>query len=478
MPFMVDESRITNELYTLLQIKKIPLVGDVQSNLRIPMGPLYYYLGMPALYIGQFDPRSLGLLNVFIGIVSVALSWRIASRLFDVKVACITALTFALSMAFVSYSNKPFPPALLLILVPLYYLSLWEAIKNRALRAVFVAGFLAGMILHVHISGIVVLPLTFILWIALTRQTHFSHLITLASGYLLALSPLIVFNLRHQFYHWTSFSTTILARLQNQENHPGDLIINNYTNSFLALTVSPFFPPLITTIALIQFGIGLYLLVTRWKKGDLFAQFLVLTFFITLLLTYPFLALLSQEDTKAYHLLPLAISFWLLQMLIVSRFWKERMYRTLFITVWAFGIAIFLHYHLTKTPDTVPLPRMQQVARYIAESSTKTQRANLLSLEDSDILAHPYRYFVTINGIVLLGAEGFGQSDAIYVLANSLQKVLRAQYNELYAPGPYDVENGWVITDSLKLYKLRYRHPGRAVATEPAWPIIAADIPL
>lgn len=477
MPFFVDESRIANDIFQLNKNRKIPLIGDVQSNLKIPSGPLYYWLGMPVLIIGNNDPRSLAYLDILLGLLGIAITMWFVQKTIGGNGSTITGILLAMSPAFTAYSNKPFPPVLLLIIIPLFYATLYQAVVQRSTRWLVCTGIMAGLSLHVHLAGVIVGSIAFLVgviyfWRSLSLKTG----IFFAIGYFLPLAPLILFNLRHNWYHWQMFAQPVGQRI-GANFSTADFILYQGISPLIDKMVHPLVPPYLTIFAIVQLGIGLFLIYKQKTQITRLMQYLVISFLTTVSITFLFMSVISIEERSAHHILPLVFSYWFLHLGIIDQLKTERILHTLFTITWIVAGVSFALYHMTKVPDTSPIQTMDKV-RSIMHDQRHESNVNVVALLESDTAALPYRYFATIEGVNVLSLNDFEKSNVIFVLAPSLSSVVTAKYRELAAGGPYDVTDGWVLTDKQRLYKLRYRHPSKPASSDSAWPTIAPQVPM
>ena len=96
VPFLGDQGRDLLEIYLSLKNNQIPLIGPL-SNQDVHGGPIYYYLLIPSLLIGNFNPLYPTIFLVLFSLGSIFLLYQLTRSLWNNSIAILISLVFATS---------------------------------------------------------------------------------------------------------------------------------------------------------------------------------------------------------------------------------------------------------------------------------------------------------------------------------------------------------------------------------------------
>lgn len=195
-PFDWDQNRDYQAIEAISR-GKATLIGPVaKGEGGFFLGPLYYYLATPAFIVSGGNPLSLPLTSVLLDVLAITailmLLPRLWSRAGSFALATIWTFSFfAIEMSKISWN---------VALLPLYSVLLiyFSTISTRTTYHNLVFGLILGLSWHIHASLIPLIPLL-VLGLILLRHLKVIDLPYIFVGYLFALAPLILFDLRHNF---------------------------------------------------------------------------------------------------------------------------------------------------------------------------------------------------------------------------------------------------------------------------------------
>lgn len=197
---IVFSADIARDFHLLREIeqKKIILIGPRSSVSGLFHGPVWLYLNYPAYLIGKGDPIVIGWYWLFLTVLFLIASFKIAERLFGQSTAYLYALF--LSQYAVFHTKGLFNPHGVFFLLPLFYYLLIKYLEtNKAAYLVFhlVSGTL--LIQFQLAIGIPYLIISSILIIRhLLKNKNYTHLLFFLL-IPLGLINFIAFDLRHNF---------------------------------------------------------------------------------------------------------------------------------------------------------------------------------------------------------------------------------------------------------------------------------------
>lgn len=226
-------------------------IGVSASNVGFYLGPGFVYLNALLLKISR-DPLILAYFGSAFGIITTLSVFWITKTLFDRQTAVYGALFYSASV-FIAYFDRRFWNA-----TPIAFATVWLYYGlmrlSRNPRWLIIVALLLGLSLHIHLSLLVFWPVTLLtIWIN-RQKIAITHYLMAVLSYLLAVSPLIVFDLTHNFDNLTMpfrFAGKFLASNQGTGN-----VLRNLP-AFSKVISNFFFLKLNTNIQ-DEFGLGIH----------------------------------------------------------------------------------------------------------------------------------------------------------------------------------------------------------------------------
>ncbi len=292
--FLKDQGRDMLDIKAIVFDHKLTLIGPYTGLQGVFQGPLYYYLLAIPTAIGKGDPRWPLAFIVALQLVGLIGVYGIGKRFFSPRAGLFAAFLFAVSPVAVAASTYIWSPHLTLPVMTflLYWFFLWlEAPTLR--RFVFVICSL-GLLYHLEIAFAAPLTLVFFfLFTILLKKRFFPKMALIFIAVILFfLSPLFVFDVKHNFITSGSVLRLFSGKTQGlgQSFEPMGKIAGDHLFRFQTLLWSSFVDQkhpisrLLTTF----FGgvIGWFLVWKRDKKLSIVSAIAVLMFIVYLL--YPF----------------------------------------------------------------------------------------------------------------------------------------------------------------------------------------------
>lgn len=241
MTFLGDEGRDVIIVRKLLVEADFFLVGPGTSIGNMYLGPLYYYMMAPALFLANFSPVGPAVEIAILGVITVLIVWLITKEWFGAKGAFIASLLYAISSTVIIYSRSSWNPNIMPFFSILSIYSIWSVWKKFDFKWLFWMGIFLAFALQSHYLSLLLFPtigifylLTIIkLWprkknLVKTKdnfnyQTQRKSFIKYSVFGILALlflmSPLVIFDARHGWRNvssmekfFTERQTTVSAR--------------------------------------------------------------------------------------------------------------------------------------------------------------------------------------------------------------------------------------------------------------------------
>lgn len=195
-PFDWDQNR-DYKVISEIASGKPTLIGPVaKGEGGFFLGPLYYYLVTPVFLISSGNPIALPLTSATLDVITIVMILLLFPRIWSRRATVVLAGIWTVSFFAIEMSKISWNVALL----PLYSILLiyYSLLSIRSRRSNLIFGLLLGLSWHIHASLIPLIPLL-VLYILHLRRLKLTDLPFIILGYIIALSPLILFDLRHNF---------------------------------------------------------------------------------------------------------------------------------------------------------------------------------------------------------------------------------------------------------------------------------------
>jgi len=195
-------------------------------------GPLYEYLLAAMFRLGGANELTLRLASVFIGILTVAVFYRLARQLFAVPVAIAAVLFLASSRWHANFSRVAFDAIMVPLLLVLTVLFLFQALNQRRDSGYVLAGLFVGLGLQTYTAFrlvpvlIVVVVAAFALLGKVVWQEAATRLTLLLVVAAIAATPVIYYARSEPEGFWKRTKTTSVFRDRSPWEARHDLLLS------------------------------------------------------------------------------------------------------------------------------------------------------------------------------------------------------------------------------------------------------------
>ena len=215
MIFLGDEGRdaiIVKEMFTK---HHFPAIGPPTSVGDIYLGPLYYYMMFIPMVLTNFNPVSASVMVALIGVATVFLIYYLGKVWFSRWGGLIAAFLYAISPITINYANFSWNPNPTPFFALIGILGFHKLNKTGNFRWLILTGAATAAALQMHYLSLILIPIFGILWVheVLIRKSKKQPLKKLLSGtiwgiliFLLIMSPLFLFDLRHDFLNYKAIT--------------------------------------------------------------------------------------------------------------------------------------------------------------------------------------------------------------------------------------------------------------------------------
>ncbi len=233
MTFLGDEGRDVVIVRRFLVNGDIFLIGPGTSIGNMYLGPLYYYLIAPALWVFGYSPVGPAVMIAVFGIFTIALVWHVAREWFSSKAGLIAAFLYAIAPTVIVYSRSSWNPNIMPFFSILCVYSIWRVYAKSEFKWLLVIGFSYAFVLQSHYLGLLLAPTLAVFWIlALFKNLKMKIKNFLFCSFLGLvifiglMSPLVIFDSRHGWRNFEAIKTFFVERQSTVSAKPWNALPN------------------------------------------------------------------------------------------------------------------------------------------------------------------------------------------------------------------------------------------------------------
>jgi 4-amino-4-deoxy-L-arabinose transferase-like glycosyltransferase len=208
MTFLGDEGRDVMVALEILE-GNLTLLGPRASAGDFYLGPIYYYMIAPFLWLFNYDPVGPAIMVALVGIATVFLVYYVGKRFFDKRTGLFAAALYAVPPLVITYSHSSWNPNVLPFFSLLTILAIYKAMEmgTKGKKYFILTGFLLGISLQLHyialILGVVVFFYVLLGKLLLHKKilviSAVKNYLQIFAGFIIGFSPFLLFELRHGF---------------------------------------------------------------------------------------------------------------------------------------------------------------------------------------------------------------------------------------------------------------------------------------
>lgn len=417
LTFLGDEGRDVLVVYNILH-GKLTLLGPTSSVGGFFLGPIYYYLMAPFLWLFNYDPVGPAVMVGLFGVITVFLVYKIGNEFFGKAAGIVAAILYAISPLVIAYSRSSWNPNLMPITSLLCLYILYKAIVTKNKWYFVLCGFLLGIAMQLHyLSTFLAVIIVLYIFIANTVESNREYLasflksiktnILVFVGFVVGWSPFLAFEARHEFLNIKSILRFVLAS-EDVGSEGGNFFatVLNVVFRLFARLVAKYPPPeqvsirahgdiaiwfgLVILLMVVALGVFLhqYKEVIKKKSNDFYKYTLLFVWLIVGIFLFGF----YKKPIYDYYFQFMFPLPFLLVGNAFSFLWQKNYWLKL---IGVIGLAILIWINVTGIPFRSAPNRQKDQVKHIADfvlSKTDNKPYNfaLLTLGNSD---HGYRYF-------------------------------------------------------------------------------------
>lgn len=216
MTFLGDEGRDALMIKRILTTGDIPLIGPPTSIGNMYLGPLYYYMMAVPMALSWLNPVAAAVMVALIGSATVGLVYFFSRIWFGMTAAIVASVLYTISPVTITYSRSSWNPNPAPFFALLALLGLYLARKRNNFKWFILSGASLAFAVQMHYLALILLPIYGFLWIyeLVIMRKHKTGMKNFWLGtilsiliFLILMSPLLIFDLKHNWMNFRAIST-------------------------------------------------------------------------------------------------------------------------------------------------------------------------------------------------------------------------------------------------------------------------------
>ncbi len=486
MTFLGDEGRDATVVRRFLTQARPPLIGPGTSIGNMYLGPLYYYMMALPLLLANFNPVGPAIQIAVLGVITVWFVWYAFREWFPTFKgatlqgvysinwgALIAAGLFAISPAAIIYSRSSWNPNIMPFFALLSMWAVWKVWREHKFFWLAVLGISYAFVLQSHYMGLLLAPTIFIflfltfvkIWKDKKQKSYaIRHSLYAIALFLVLMSPLFFFDLRHNWINARALYTFLTVRQETVSIKPWGAIpkipeMLTRVNFTLVSAKTDSGAKALTAGFFLAFAILIYIIIVRKKDARPVnpAYWFLFTWLGVGLVGF---GLYKQNIYDHYLEFLFVVPFILIGAFLSVLFSKGKVLKFSGIGILIYLAVInLINNPLLKEPNNL-LKRSQEVSRKIIKEAGGNPM-NLAVIADSNYEAG-YQYFVELYGGRVLEIDAQNPSTVAGQLFAVCELIPTSKCNPTQNPKAQIASFGWSRVaaqwelDGVIIYKLSH----------------------
>lgn len=449
-----DTARDLIDIMNIWQNKIITIVGEPVNTIsnnptQVLFPSLYLYTGLAGLLLRHFDPVGSVLIDNILTLVSIPLFYLLSNKLLKKKgLALVSTFIYSLSPVTVALTRSFWEPN---IEIPLSVFAWFFFLYKDSWKNYLFAGIISGIIFDIHYMNII--PIALYIFLLLFRKDKKYFWVTV-SGFILAISPLIAFEIKNHFFLTKAFIGTFSGFSTFSQRTLNPFISIDALLYIFGLGPYEYFFPSLFNIGfvyriILDTLLGISFVFCLVRKQKILAFQLVGVVLLALLESWYF------EKTHLIGIRYILTAFPLFVISFVDFISSINKYLLMLplIPMLILSTQIITHkLNPTDIIDYYPLSTVEEISKAII-SDNPTGKYNVTENILGDARSLAFRYYLLRDAKVKPQAvEIYDRIDTLYVITPSLDKTYKESRWEFVASGPKKIIWEKDFGD-LKLYK-------------------------
>jgi len=446
--FLGDQGRDAIIIKRIITGEHFPAIGAPTSVGQVYLGPFYYYFIAPWLLLFKFQPIGLAFGVAVYSSFYLLVNYFIVKELFNKKIALISTIFLSFSSVLIDFSRFSWNPNLLPLFVLLTIYFAIKSLQTNKWHYFFLLGAFLSFSIQLHYLALFLIPAIGIIFLSSLYKKSVKQLISQFHNFLISVlsfiifsSPLIIFDLRHNFLN----SKLFLALFKSSGTSFASKI-NSFFDSFYYLNFYSF------NIILNKFFIYVLLvflfiiLFTLIKKSSNLKTFLLI-FFITIV----GMSLYNGPKHPHYFGILFPLYFVIISYFLASL--NQSSFGKIMIVFFISGY-IFLNfqkYYFLRNQPNNQIAHAEKVAQFLDKKIGK-EKFNFAVQPDGDP-EDAYLYFLELKGKVPLDRKKLEVGNEMFIVCGNDCDLKNTKSWNINMFGKFEISSEWSV-EGVRIYKL------------------------
>lgn len=451
--FLGDQGRDAIIIKKILTLEHLTAIGASTSVGMIFLGPFYYYFISPWLWLFKFHPSGLAYGVAFFSVIYLFVNYFIVNELIGKRAAFFSTILITFSFVMISYSRFSWNPNLMPLFALLTAYFLYKAFETKNSWYFALSGSCLSFCVQLHYLALFLFPafITYFLYESFLQKKEeplfgrIYDLLISAAAFLFFYSPLIIFDLRHEFINSKAFLNLIT---KTGTETVAISKIDNFMDAFYHLNKYVFdfeFNRLVLYCFLV---IILAMIIYAFKNNK--KNIVLLIFFFFSILGVGF-----YSGPKNMHYFVAVYPFYFIIIGYFLAILSRNIFGKVFVIyfLYLFLTSNYNQYLFLKEEGYSQIDFARRVARVIFDNS-KGPMIQIASLP-SEYSESTYRYFVDLWGRKVMERDSLEKVDELFIVCEKSCKPIGDPQWDIAYFAPKKVDNTWIV-DGVTIYKLSH----------------------
>lgn len=463
--FLGDEGRDMIVMRNIFVNGDIPFLGPTASVGGFYLGPIYYWMAAPFLWLSNYDPVGPAYFVAAIGVLTVLLLFKFLKDTVGLWPAFFASILYATAPLIVRYSRSSWNPNPLPFFALLMIYFLYLGISKKHLKYFIFAGAAFGVSIQLHYLAATLALVGALIVISCVnfKKWPVVFIVTL-SGAMITFSPFLIFEARHNFPNFRTILEFVGRGNVGYKSANLAYLTFDIGNIFLE-EISRVVETAYTKISFLILLAGcLWGFIKTWRDNQVRIIFSVsLIYFIAGLI---FLRLYTGQIYDYYFGFMFPAPFLVLG-LVFYQLWQKNLLKSVVIIVFLLLLAVFLKNGFYKSPPNKLIDQTAQIADLVLEKAdNKPYNFALISESNSD---HAYRYFLEVRECPPTSLETEITNQLLVVCESKKCEPLGHPNWEIAGFGRAQIEGEWNLEKfGIKIFRLTHWPGAPSPAGKPA----------
>jgi len=449
--FLADQGRDALIIRGIATLEHFPAIGPPSSIGMVYLGPFFYYLVAPFLLLTGLHPIGLALGSAVLMIAGIIIAYIVIKRELGYGTALIFLILAAFSFQNIEASRFSWNPNLLPVFSFMTLLFASSLAKKPTLKSGVLLGFFYALSFQLHhLAAFLGAPIALIFLFGFfqnkKREVFFTPVIMSLGAFAVVSSPLILFDLKHQFLNLKNIISVFTQQNVVAGGSPLARLLDTNKALYTHVFQIPVSVPLGAVIVLVL--VGLFLM----TKNKTHAYLPLAHLFNILTFTWLFSLLSSPRHPHYFGTVYFSV-FMVMAYCLTGIRHKHVRRICVILVIGCYLILNMPHYYFITGKAGNQMLHAETVASSMV-ASINGKPYNIATYPVEFTSEDTFVYFLKLRGLTAANREKNEVTDQMYVLCDRQPcRVLDSQSWNIDMFGKAKIANEWQ-SDGVYIYKL------------------------